>query len=124
MNQVLLAGATVIVLDFIWLNLNMNYHKKLFNSVQGSPLNIRVFPALLVYILIPAAVVFFAVKKAGSFNDAVTKGGLLGLAMYGLYELTNLSTLSNWTYEMVVRDIFWGTTVCAAAAAVAYKYGD
>jgi uncharacterized membrane protein len=124
MNPVLLAGATVILLDFIWLNLNMNYHKKLFNSVQGSPLNIRVFPALLVYILIPVAVVFFAVNKASSFNDAIKKGALLGLAMYGLYDLTNLSTLSNWTYEMVVRDVLWGTVVCGAAAGVAYKYGD
>ena len=123
MNPVLLAGATVIILDFIWLNLNINYHKKLFNSVQGSPLHIRVFPALLVYILIPVAVVFFAVNKASSFNDAVTRGALLGLAMYGIYDLTNLSTLSNWTYEMVFCDVLWGTSVCAAAAAVAYKYG-
>jgi len=124
MNAVLLAGVTLIFLDFIWLNLNMDYHKKLFNAVQGSPLHIRIFPALLVYILIPFAVVFFAVNRASSLKDATIKGAILGFSMYGLYELTNLSTLNGWTYEMVVRDMFWGTAVCAAAAGVSYKFQD
>jgi uncharacterized membrane protein len=124
MNPVLLAGATVLFLDFIWLNLNKDYHKNLFKSVQGSPLHIRIFPALLVYILIPLAVVFFAVNKASSLKDAGLRGALLGLAMYGLYDLTNLSTLSGWTYEMVLRDVSWGTLVCGAAAYVSYKFKD
>jgi uncharacterized membrane protein len=124
MNPVLLAGVTVIFLDFIWLNLNLGYHKNLFKTVQSSPLHIRVFPALLVYILIPLAVVFFAVNRASSLNDAALKGAFLGLAMYGLYDLTNLSTLNGWSYEMVVRDVAWGTFVCGAAAYVSYKFKD
>ena len=122
MNTLLVAAAVVFVLDFIWLSLNLDAHKKLFSSVQGSPLSIRVIPAIAVYILIPLAIVYFAVNGSKSMNDAATKGAILGVSMYGLYDLTNLSTLKGWTYTMTIKDILWGTALSSAAAAVAYKF--
>jgi len=122
MNTLLVAGGVVLFLDFIWLNLNLAGHKKLFASVQGSPLNIRVIPALAVYVLIPFAIVYFAVNGARGLNDSAIRGAILGACMYGLYDLTNLSTLKGWTYTMAITDTLWGTTVCAIAAWVAYKF--
>jgi len=122
MKTFIIAVGTILLLDFIWLSLNHLNHKKLFNSVQGSPLTIRVFPAILVYLLIPFAVVYFAVSDAKNLKDAATRGAILGVSMYGLYDLTNLSTLKNWTYEMAITDTLWGTILCASAAAVAYKF--
>ena len=122
MKSFVIALATILVLDFMWLNLNNLYHKKLFTSVQKAPLNIRVIPALFVYLLIPFAIIYFAVSNAKSLKDAAMKGAILGLCMYGLYDLTNLSTLKGWTYEMATKDMLWGTTLCAAAAAAAYKF--
>ena len=122
MNKFLVAAGVVLALDFIWLSLNVDAHKKLFKSVQGSPLSIRVIPAMAVYILIPLAIVFFAVNGAKSIKDAATKGALLGASMYGLYDLTNLSTLKGWTYIMTIKDTLWGTAVCSAAAAAAMKF--
>ena len=122
MNTVLVAAIVILVLDFIWLSLNVDAHKKLFSSVQGSPLRIRVIPAIAVYVLIPFAVAYFAVYGSKNIKDAATKGALLGASMYGLYDLTNLSTLNGWTYVMTVKDILWGTALCSAAAAAAYKF--
>ncbi len=122
MKSILVAFLTVVAMDAVWLTLNYNYHSKLFKSVQGSPIAVRLIPAIAVYVLIPLAVTYFAVKDAKSVKNAGMKGALLGLSMYGLYDLTNLATLKGWTYEMAIKDTAWGTLVCATSAAVAYSF--
>ena len=112
----------VLLMDAVWLTLNYKAHSALFASVQKSPLTVRVIPALLVYILIPAALVYFAVNTSKSLKESATKGALLGASMYGLYDLTNLSTLKGWTYEMAVKDTLWGTIVCASGAVAGYNF--
>ena len=117
------ALATSLALDAVWLTINLKDHSKLFESVQKEPLTLRLAPALLVYILIPASITYFAIETSKSVKEAFTKGGLLGLSMYGLYDLTNLATLKGWTYTMLVKDTTWGTFLCATAAASGYYFG-
>jgi uncharacterized membrane protein len=110
----------VIVLDATWLTINYSYHMKLFESIQKSPLTVRLVPAILVYILIIVAVYFFAVKEVTSFSNAVLRGTALGFAMYGLYDLTNYATLTNYTLQMTLTDMTWGTVLCGLIAAVGF----
>jgi uncharacterized membrane protein len=110
----------VIVLDATWLTINYSYHMKLFESIQKSPLTVRLVPAILVYILIIVAVYFFAVKEGTSFSNAVLRGAALGFAMYGLYDLTNYATLTNYTLQMTLTDMTWGTVLCGLIAAVGF----
>jgi uncharacterized membrane protein len=113
---VIVAAVTALILDAIWLTLKAAYHTKFFEKVQGSELKIRLAPAALIYILIPAAVVFFTYKSK-TLKEAILKGAFLGLAMYGVYDLTNYATLTHWTLEMTLTDIAWGTFLCATVAA-------
>jgi uncharacterized membrane protein len=110
----------VIVLDATWLTINYSYHMKLFESIQKSPLTVRLVPAILVYILIIVAVYFFAVKEGTSFSNAVFRGAALGFVMYGLYDLTNYATLTNYTLQMTLTDMAWGTVLCSLIAAVGF----
>jgi uncharacterized membrane protein len=73
-----------------------------------------------VYILIIIAVYFFAVKEGTSFSNAVLRGAALGFAMYGLYDLTNYATLTNYTLQMTLTDMTWGTVLCGLIAAVGF----
>lgn len=121
MLQVFVATALfMLVLDLIWLSLNADYHNTLIKSVQGSQASLRVTPAVLVYVLIPAAVLYFAVYPAKSAKEAATKGALLGASMYGLYDLTNLASLKGWTTEMAIKDTLWGTVLCSAGAVAGF----
>lgn len=110
----------VIVLDATWLTINYSYHMKLFESIQKSPLTVRLVPAILVYILIIVVVYFFAVKESTSLSNAILRGAGLGFAMYGLYDLTNYSTLTNYTLQMTLTDMTWGTVLCSLLAAVGF----
>lgn len=110
----------VIVLDATWLTINYSYHMKLFESIQKSPLTVRLVPAILVYILIIVVVYFLAVKESTSLSNAVLRGAGLGFAMYGLYDLTNYATLTNYTLQMTLTDMTWGTVLCSLLAAVGF----
>jgi len=114
------AAITMLAMDAVWLSLRAKYHYDLMKSVQGSAPEIRLVPALLVYVLMPLAVWFFAIRTSKTLKEAAGTGALLGLSMYGLYDLTNLASLKAWTVEMSVIDSLWGTTICAVAAAVGF----
>jgi uncharacterized membrane protein len=122
LKQVLASTVTILLMDAVWLSTNLKYHTKLFESVQQSPLKIRLTPAILVYILMPLALYYFAIYPSKTLKEAALKGALLGLSMYGLYDLTNLSTLSGWTIEMALKDTLWGTVLCCVAASAGFYY--
>jgi uncharacterized membrane protein len=113
-------ATTAATADAIWLTTNMSYHTKLIENIQKSPLILRVVPAALVYVLIIATLYVFAVLESKSLKDAAFRGAGLGLAMYGVYDLTNYSTLTNYTLEMTVKDMAWGTVLCTLVAAAGF----
>jgi uncharacterized membrane protein len=74
--------------------------------------------AALVYVLLALGVVAFVLPRAaGLVSAGAMWGALLGLVIYGLYNLTNYSTLARWPLAMTIVDIAWGAFACAAAAA-------
>jgi len=111
---------TVLAADAAWLTYNMKANKALIENIQTTPLTVRVIPAVLVYVLIIAAVYGFAVVDSKTMTTAVFKGATLGLAMYGLYDLTNYATFSKYTLTMTITDMVWGTVLCATAAAAGF----
>ncbi len=113
-------GATMVAVDALYLALRQNYHENLFQSVQGSPLKMRIIPAVFVYSLFTIAVFFAAGNIAKNMNDAVLRGAIVGAIMYGFYDATNYATLSRWTLEMALTDTFWGAILGAIGGAIAY----
>ena len=120
LKQFLIVAAAMLALDLVWLSFRGSYHADLIKSVQGSAATLRPVPAALVYILIPVAVLYFAVDPARSQKEAAVRGAALGTAMYGLYDLTNLASLKDWTTEMALMDTLWGTVLCATGAAIGF----
>ena len=108
------------LIDLIWLVNRKSYHDEIIRSVQGTISTVRIVPAILIYVLIPLGVVILAVAPSDRLMQAVMKGALLGLCMYGVYDLTNFATLNGWTLSMTVSDIAWGTFLCGLGAGFGY----
>lgn len=109
---------TMGALDAGWLTLRNSYHQSLFKAVQGSALQVRWMPALLIYVLMPSALYLWAFGT--TVQEAATKGALVGFILYAFYDLTNYATLQGWTLEMTITDVLWGVLVCAAGATMGY----
>ncbi len=98
-------------IDFIWLGLiAKNFYDQELSHLKRT-LNLPV--AFLDYFLIVVGLIVFVLPKAaGNPHQALIWGALFGLIAYGVYDLTNLATLADWTIKMTIVDMFWGATVC------------
>ncbi len=111
-----------LLIDAIWLGLIAKsfYRDQLGDLMLPSP-NFAV--AAIFYLFFAAAIVVLAVRPglgAESLWTTVGYGALLGLAAYGTYDMTNLSTLKGWPVTLSIVDMVWGTVLTAAASACGY----
>jgi len=97
-----------LVLDLLWISFFSKYFNPLIESIQNKPLKINIPAAILAYI-----VILFSYYNLAFDGDVPNyyKSAILGLAIYGTYELTNLSTITEWDYKISIIDISWGITV-------------
>jgi uncharacterized membrane protein len=110
------------ILDAIWLT---TMASRLYRPALGEILldNLRIAPAVLFYFLYPIGLVVFAAMPAvrsGSAGTALAYGALFGLLAYATYDLTNYATLRNWTLQITVIDLVYGTVVAALTSVSAY----
>ena len=111
-------GLIFLVLDALWLGV---IAKGFIQKEMGALLRPKFLlaPAIGFYLLYTAAMVWFAVLpgwEVGDWQAAALTGGILGLAAYGTYDLTNLATLKGFPVRLVFVDMAWGTFVSAASA--------
>jgi uncharacterized membrane protein len=98
-----------ISIDFIYLGIvRKDFIADFFNYTNGSPLKLKWIPAILSWILLAWGLYYFVVSRAGwTLQDAA----LLGLLVYGVYDMTNLATLKTWTLNFAVQDMIWGAAI-------------
>ncbi|MBU0998557.1 DUF2177 family protein [Patescibacteria group bacterium] len=97
-------------IDLIWLGkISKSFYDKEFQAFERT-LN---WPAaIFVYILIPLGILLFVLPKAsGNPLLGLMWGAIFGLVVYGVYNLTNLAILANWTLKLTIVDILWGIFV-------------
>ena len=107
-----------LAIDFIWLGF---ISKKMYDGwLSPFERTIRWAPAIGVYLLLVLGIVLLIVPQSkGSLMTAAIYGGLFGLISYGVYDLTNLATLTQWSATMTVIDLVWGTLLCGIVSALA-----
>lgn len=115
-----------VAVDFIWLSLMAG---RLYRPVMGDMLapSFRLAPAIAFYLIYVAGLTFLAVRTglvSGSLATAVLHGAVLGFTAYATYDLTNQSTLRNWSTTLTIADLLWGTVLSAIASGAGYWITD
>jgi len=117
MNTILLIAIIMIVLDFIYLNISYDIMSKQIFNIQNQKLSIRIVPVILCYIVMVLGLYHFIIKDKRPVKEAL----LLGLLVYSVYELTNISIFNNWTTKVVLLDIVWGTFLFGIVTYMVYR---
>lgn len=122
-----IATILFILLDLVWFYFMSGFFKTEIGSIArltpDGKWDIRLAPAIMVYVIMGIGLVSFVYLNATSFLSALLLGGLLGFVGYGLYDLTNLATLSAWTAKFTLVDMAWGTFLCGAVSVAIYFIG-
>ena len=115
------ALAVVGVLDGFWLGwLAKSFYREQLGALMTD--SVRIVPAAIYYFGFPLAIVYLALMPATSLGEAVLRSAVLGLAAFGVYDMTNLATLRGYTVLMAVVDMAWGTFATALSGAAAYYF--
>jgi uncharacterized membrane protein len=113
----------LLIFDAIWLLFIIkDFVSKSIGHLMAE--NVKVFPVLIFYPLyalaITVLVVFPAINGDFSILKVLLFGGLLGLAAYGAYDLTNHATLTSWPAVMSVVDMSWGMIVTGGVSLLSF----
>lgn len=105
-----------LAVDFLWLGLIARkfYEKELgaFSRTLNLP------AAIVVYLGVVLGILLFVYPKThGIVSQGFLWGALFGAIVYGVYDLTNLATLSGWSLKMTVVDMLWGIFICGLVGA-------
>jgi uncharacterized membrane protein len=117
LQDILLPGIILIILDSIYLTANKKFFAEQIASVQRVSIQMRLEGALLCYALIIFGLYYFILRTHASPWNAL----LLGLFVYGVYETTNYATFKKWKWQMVVIDTLWGGALFALTTLIVYK---
>ena len=121
-----------LVLDFVWLGVvSSRFYADqlgpwLRRAADGSMAPLWT-PALVFYVLVVVGLAAFVAPRVtaggGGVLVATGWGALFGLVVYGAWDLTSYSVMKDWPFGVVVADMAWGATVCAATT-VAMTIGE
>ena len=93
------AGVTFAAIDAVWLTtMTDRFYKPLLGPILAPVPDMR------------AAVVFYLISN----------GAVLGFVAYATYDLTNQATLAQWSTQLTIVDICWGTVLTAVSATGGY----
>ena len=113
----LISAIVLISIDFVYLNLMKGYFETQIKQVQGSVVKFNLLGAAICYIFLITGLNYFIIKPRKSVNDAF----LLGLVIYGVYETTNYTLLTNWSILTVIIDTLWGGILFALTTFIVNK---
>ncbi len=109
----LVALSTFVAADMVWLGaMAPRFYRPTLGDIAISGVNLP--PAIIFYAMYPIGLLIFAISPAlrsGSLMTAAVYGALFGLFTYATYDLTNYATLRNWTLQLTVVDVAWGTVL-------------
>ncbi len=118
MYKIIKLSLLVIIIDAIWIYFIMlKKFNKQIEIVQNTTLQLDIYAAIIAYIFMIILLYNFIIKENKSIIDAF----LLGLCTYGIYEFTNKSILTNWSYETALLDTLWGGILFATCTLLMKK---
>jgi len=100
----------LLAIDSIYLYSMKNHYSDLITKIQGKGITMRKVPTLFVYLLLYLGWYnfIFINKSKMTQKELLLNAFILGLVIYGVYELTNYAIIDDWTLKTVLIDTVWG----------------
>lgn len=111
-------AVVMLLLDLIYLNLigGPVFGPMVRNIQGGRSMKLKYGAAALVYVVMVLGLHYFIIRE----NRPIVDAALLGALVYLVYDLTNMATLTGYTWTAVMLDGMWGALLFSATTAVVY----
>jgi len=116
------AAVLFFCIDMVWLGIMVSrFYRPIIGDMAITGVNLP--PAIAFYLIYPIGLLIFAVFPAirsGTVGTAALYGALFGFFTYGTYNLTNFATLRNWSLQLTMVDVAWGTVLGSVVASITF----
>lgn len=119
-KELIISGVILCLLDIAYITCIQKTFRSQIFAVQSSPMSLRYLGVIMTYVFLFLGVYYFIIRNHRSIIDAF----LLGIFVYGVYDLTNYSTLREWKIELVLMDTLWGGVLFSLTTFFTYKLLD
>ena len=114
----LISSAVLLVVDGLYLyNIGMSTFKSNVELIQNAPLKANVYGSILSYVCVIGVFNYFIILQNKSPLDAF----ILGVFLYGVFDMTNITMFTKYSWKTAITDTLWGGTLFAFTAWVTYK---
>ena len=115
--------AAFLMVDLLWIGVVANgFYRREIGSLlrtDGDRLAPLWVPAILLYVSVVIGLMVFALPRArtGTLAETMFYSALFGVIGYGVYDLTNYSTMQGFPLKVCIVDMVWGGVVCSLTGA-------
>lgn len=107
----------LIVIDIIYLSFIADYMNKVVRNIQGKPIKLEIISVILIYLFISLGLYYFIIIE----KRPVLYAFLLGIIIYGVFDLTNFNLFEKWKLDTVIIDSLWGGILLSLTTYIVYK---
>lgn len=131
MKNFIIAFFAFLILDLAWFT----FAVKSFNlrmlaeigRIKDGQFDVLYLPALMTYLLMALSMSFFVAPKIENMDSLVhvaVVGAVMGIIVYGIFDLTNLALLKNYPLMFALADMAWGTFAFTVVSLIMKKAGS
>ena len=114
LSEVLIPGVILMALDFVYLYASSSVSLPVYQRIQGSPVVFNYAAAAACYAVILLGFYYFVIRESRSPFEAA----LLGVFVYGVYDMTTLAVFKQYTIGIAMMDMLWGGILFGTTALV------
>lgn len=111
MNKSIIYALIVIkylLVDFIWIYINRKKYNRNIRNIQGDDIKLKVVPAILTYFIMLLNIFLIIIPASLTYENKLIPYGISGFVLYGVYNMVNLSTFSDYNQNIAILDTLWG----------------
>lgn len=109
-------------IDMTWIRVIMKtfYEQQMKFLLRDAMLPIHSTAGMFVWLLLIVGLLVFVLPHVATMQEAFLYGAIFGGIVYGVYDLTNFTTLNTWSLSLTFVDWGWGFFVNGCMAAIMY----
>jgi|TARA_Y100000389_G_C17461788_1_gene522331 uncharacterized membrane protein len=112
----IIALITLLCLDAIYFSVVGSYFSSMIKTIQKESLQIKPISFIITYLLMLFGLYTIILSKKRSPYEAF----ILGLLVYGVFELTNYTIFRKWSLLPVIFETIWGGVLFCTTTWITY----
>ncbi len=114
---------TLYSADYLYINvITSDFKKQMLDISKESTLKALFIPQILTYVILTFALFYFVINSNNTREQKTLNGALLGLCMYGIFEMINATYINKWNMNITATHTLWGGAIFGIIAFIVSSF--